>query len=65
MADVVPAMLEALVDSAHVRGGELRSLRDVYVGGSSCRPDLIAVTPVGKPDRRTLIADLQRLAANT
>ncbi|URN00954.1 acyl--CoA ligase [Actinomadura madurae] len=41
VADVVPAMLQALLDQGHVHSGALRTLRTLYVGGAPCPPDLI------------------------
>lgn len=49
VADVVPAMLQALLDRGHVHSGALRSLRRVYVGGSPCPPDLIEAVEAALP----------------
>lgn len=51
VADVVPAMLQALLDRGHVHSGALRSLRALYVGGASCPPDLIDAVEDALPVR--------------
>ncbi len=50
-ADVVPAMLQALLDRGHVHSGALRSLRNLYVGGAPCPPDLIEAVEGALPVR--------------
>lgn len=51
VADVVPAMLQALLDAGHVHSGALRSLRRLYVGGAPCPPDLIEAVEDALPVR--------------
>jgi long-chain acyl-CoA synthetase len=50
-ADVVPAMLQALLDRGHLHSGVLRSLKRVYVGGAPCPPDLIEAVEDALPVR--------------
>ncbi|GAA1832858.1 class I adenylate-forming enzyme family protein [Actinomadura chokoriensis] len=50
-ADVVPAMLQGLLDRGHVHSGALRSLRTLYVGGAPCPPDLIETVEDALPVR--------------